>query len=689
MGDQESSQRSGGPAKGSSTERSESPSQHVATSSVASAEGPAVPHGLSYLQSLPFDELPPEARVRAFGVDYCHLVPPEGGDLYVTQFGWPFVRQLLPENWYAKKWYVDHGEKLAGATGSVYRVHSKPVDGKSADLVVKFSRVAQEISIVVETSFPEEVDYETIAAARFNSPMEEFGLVFELRRSASSRSHPRILTQKPLAIFAPPEEFKLWQLGRKQTWFQKHRRLLADDQEKEVKAIELDIRRIYVLLYGWIKGRDAEQYFEAGEISQQELYELTVRVIKELAQSGFRVLDNKPKHFILRQRRQDGQILSRDGRSPTYALVDFEFLQRTPEYQKHFKAVQRERYWQLQSATAQQPAIPSASSLKRVEIFGVDYIHGSAADGGRLWVVGSNPDLFDYFLADRWRRTPRVKLSPSSEVYHTRTRDNIHVVYRRSRVGTRPRVDPLTEDGKRIRDHGYNSPFEEVLLADRLRHLGVSTTWARAVYRTSHRSTESSYLRDVRRYEEHAGLMTPGSNPEPILQPDFDYYTIWDYFRGSDPERGWTGERWMDLEQARERRLVTESESREAIWRAQELLRNLDLENDALDEYEFAVHLDDDGQMLRDDRGEMDVTFGIDAMTAYETGLVGDNAYTRIIEGLQGKLRAADCEKLDLKGSHLLLSLGLNGRFRVGRDGEPAVTLCNFEFVRGLYRPIR
>ena len=110
---------------------------------------------------------------------------------------------------------------------------------------------------------------------------------------------------------------------------------------------------------------------------------------------------------------------------------------------------------------------------------------------------------------------------------------------------------------------------------------------------------------------------------------------------------------------------------------------------DALDEYEFAVHLDDNSQMLRDDRGEMDVTFGIDAMTAYETGLLDDNAYTCIIERLQGKLRAADCEKLDLKGSHLLLSLGLNGRFRVGRNAEPAVTLCNFEFVRGLYRPIR
>ena len=70
----------------------------------------------------------------SFGVDYCHIVPPAGGDLYVTRYGWPYVSQLLPENWYDDKWYVTHGERLPGATGNVYRVSSKPVDGRSADL---------------------------------------------------------------------------------------------------------------------------------------------------------------------------------------------------------------------------------------------------------------------------------------------------------------------------------------------------------------------------------------------------------------------------------------------------------------------------------------------------------------------------------------------------------------------------
>ena len=50
------------------------------------------------------------------------------------------------------------------------------------------------------------------------------------------------------------------------------------------------------------------------------------RVIRELADKGFRVLDNKPGHVILRRRR-DGTLLQRHG-ALAYVLVDFELLQR-------------------------------------------------------------------------------------------------------------------------------------------------------------------------------------------------------------------------------------------------------------------------------------------------------------------------------------------------------------------------
>jgi hypothetical protein len=53
------------------------------------------------------------------------------------------------------------------------------------------------------------------------------------------------------------------------------------------------------------------------------------------------------------------------------------------------------------------------------------------------------------------------------------------------------------------------------------------------------------------------------------------------------------------------------------------------------------------------------------------------------------RLRAIDCEGLDPGGSHLLLSMGPDGRFDVDEHGQTRVTLCNFELIRGLYRPIR
>jgi hypothetical protein len=53
------------------------------------------------------------------------------------------------------------------------------------------------------------------------------------------------------------------------------------------------------------------------------------------------------------------------------------------------------------------------------------------------------------------------------------------------------------------------------------------------------------------------------------------------------------------------------------------------------------------------------------------------------------RLAAVDCECLDLTGNHLLLSMDPDGRFRRDAEGEVAAALCNFELVRGLYRPLR
>jgi len=648
---------------------------------VTTSSAPGEPH---------FDRLPPESLVRAFGVDYYHVVPPEGGDLYVTPFGFPQISQLMPANWYLDEWYAKEGEKLRGSTGHVYHVLSRPVQGKRADLVVKFSRVAQYVPLIVETSFAEDFDPEAIAAARFNSPMEEFGLVMELRRGLFGPPHVRILTQRPLAIYAPPEEFKLWQLGRNTSSFHSHRRFLEQDQEDAVKAIELDIKRKYVLLYSWIKGRDAEQFHDAGIVSESELHELTNRVASELRRKGFRVLDNKPKHFILRQGRKNGSPMRRDGGELIYGLVDFELLQRTPEHQRQFKTMQQERYHALHIDRHTYRPIPISSQLKPTSIFGVNYLYGTVQDGGHLWVVGRNPSLFDFFVPDRWRRTPRVKLSPLSEVYRTHTRDNIEVVYKRSRVGFPPRHDPLTEEGKRVRSHGYNSPFEEVVIAERLREMEIPTTSPLAIYRTGHASTKSRFRRDDRRFADHADLFAPGTPAMPILQPDYDYYTLWDYFRGFGPDSDAVEAVGIDLEQAVASDLIGTDVRDAILGRMHRMLARLGLEQDQFEESEVSVYkkVGDDVPCL-DARGEVYATFSVDALTAFEIGLLPETTYKSALHALNTRLHAADAEKLDTKGNHLLLSFDLDGEPRRDPDGELRCALCTFEFVRGLYRPIR
>jgi hypothetical protein len=599
--------------------------------------------------------------------------------------------QLLPRNWYANQRYAKKGEKLQGSTGHVYHVLVRPPAGKPLELVIKFSPVAQDVPLLVATPFPDDVPPQTIAEARFNSPMEEFGLVMELRNAAAGPQEPRVFTQRPLAIYAPPEEFELWQLGRKKSSFRTHTRLLAEDQEDAVKAIELDIKRLYVLLYGWIKGKDAQECFEAGQMEEEEFLSLAPRVIRELEAKGFRVLDNKPKHYILRNRTTDGRVARhKDGRI-VYGLVDFELLQRTPEHQRQFKAKQREKYWRLQSGDvpSTRPRLPS--HLKRMSIFGVEYLYGQAPDGGRLWVVGDDPELFDYFVPERWRRTPRIKLSSTSEVYRTCTRDNIHVVYRRSRVGVRPREEPLTERGTAIREYGYNSPFEEVAIAGRLQQMGIPTIHPRAIFRTGHRSTKAMHLRDARRFSDHADLVTPGPVPEPVLTLDYDFYTIWDYFQGIDRE-GKTGQKArgvVDLERALEDGILTQEEYYEIVERTLKRLRAVGLPLEELDAREFVIFPLQDGGIRQTTDGEVAVFTSIDAMSAYDYGLLDDDVYREIVEGTVNRLRGVDCELLDPIGKHLLLSADSSGKLVTDENGQVIVTLCNFELIRGLYRPIR
>lgn len=650
----------------------------------------AVPAG-SVLEADPahplaFDDVPSDHLLRAFGVEYAHVRPDEGGDLYVTRFGWPDLASLLPARWYADEWYAREGTRLPGSTGTVYRVRARPGPGRALDLVVKFSRVAQEISVMVDSSFPERMPPEVLAEARFNSPMEEFGLVKELRAAGADIPGGRLLTQRPLAIYAPPEEFDLWQLGRTHSSFSTHRLLLADDQDDEVKAIELDIKRIYVVLYGWVDGIDAEEAWSTGLLDENEFRALTPRVVREMSERGFRVLDNKPKHFILRPC-PGGGLLRRHGQL-AYALVDFELLQRTVEHQQAFRSRRQQEYWRLQSRPPSSPPDAGRSHLRPLRLFGVDYVYGRAPDGGRLWVVGRESSLFDYFLPDRWRRTPRIKLSIGNEVYRTRTRDDVDVVYRRSRVGLRPHADPLTPRGKAIREAGHNSPFEEIAIAERLREMGVPTTRPRAVYQTAHHSLKVQRLRDPRRFAEHAALLTPDVPPEPVLSPDHDYYVIWDTFTGPAETSGAVPEHTRCLERLCEEGLVAAPDREAALAHARERLAARGLPVGSISDDEYMVRLGRDG-VPRRSGGTIELNLVLDALTAHEYGLLDEHAYLMLLENFERRLNAVDFVKLDLGGRDLLVTLDSEGRFRRDTSGEIHAALCDLSLVRGLYRPLR
>lgn len=248
------------------------------------------------------------------GVDYLQARTPDGGDLYLTRYGAPFAEHLRPENWRDTEWYCAHRQKLRG-TSTIYRTLTKPVSGFSLDIVVRYNRVGEELPV-------DTVTLEQFINADFNSPFEEFAVLNQLRAVHLGAEKRIIPTKKPLGIFAPPDLLQLWQTGRLES-------KIANKLARYPQA-QLDIRRQYIVIYGWIDGLDAVQMADhlklTGAARDAFLREMTDYVTAELAVAGFRVLDMKPAHVILRLG-PDQHILPRKDGKPMYALVDYELLE--------------------------------------------------------------------------------------------------------------------------------------------------------------------------------------------------------------------------------------------------------------------------------------------------------------------------------------------------------------------------
>jgi hypothetical protein len=283
-------------------------------------------------------------RREVFHVPYVQLDDASGGRLWVTRHGWRHLEQLDPAVWFFDRQYSRRGRPLSGGTGSVFRVPCPGPQDRAIDLVVKFSRMAQEVLLDVSALLAGDLADRAIEGAAVNDPFQEFGLLEELRTSRFGPADLRILTKRPLAIYSPGRTFEPWQLGRSSDRFRCHHCRLDKDQATRTsgsEAVEMSIQRQYVMLFHWVDGQDAENLMRQGVISAQEARTLVIDVVHDLAAKGFRVLDTKPNHVILRHR--PGRGLLRRGTKPVYALVDFELLQRTEEY---------ERWCETRSATA-------------------------------------------------------------------------------------------------------------------------------------------------------------------------------------------------------------------------------------------------------------------------------------------------------------------------------------------------
>ena len=466
-----------------------------------------------------------DSTVTVLDVRYAHVrAGPD--DLYLTQYGLPFRGQLLPHNFLTDRgWFEANSQKLfgshmrSGGTGTLYRIRTKPAEGRSLDIVLKWNRMAQDV--------PGYRESEELQTAEFNSPFEEFALVMEMRATGGESGRKRVRTHRPLAIYVPGSTVDPERLGRREY---KMREKIRNHTE-----IDLDLNRRYAVIYEWVKGIDLAEACHSGLVTETVMREFTLAVDKELESTGYVVRDRKPHHIIMRPK---GSFFRprRDSDLPPHALVDFELLERTQAHEHEVRALRRHYYLNKQARRFQiQSPKHFPGHLQLISVLGVEYVTGRAeSTGGMLWVVGRDPELFDYFIPERWEPTPRTRLSAVDEVYETVSKDDIHLVWKVSRTGRVPDMDPFRPHENEIIKHGYNSPFEEVAMAIELDVAGVPSTFPRAIYMTNHPSGMAQHLRDPSRYESHRQFRFDAGDS--FLRADREYVTVWGYWNRTDEE---------------------------------------------------------------------------------------------------------------------------------------------------------
>ena len=421
----------------------------------------------------------------------------------------------------------------------------------------------------------------------------------------------RIATQKPLAIYVPPEKLQLWQTGRSRSKINKITR--------RHPGIDLDILRQYKLIYQWIEGLDIVQAFEQiglrGQELDQRLRPIVLRVIRDMEAHGYVVADMKAAHIIIgeehidavnridgaNRREAQSRFLHEVIDAGSYSVIDYELLLRTPAHEAQVKQTRRHTY--LDDQRNRYAATPLPEHLRASDIMGVPYVHGHVeSTGGALWVVGRNPRLFDYFLPERWRKTPSRALSERHEVFYTLTKDNVHVVWKTSRVGEFPADEDFPDRLRLIRERGYNSPFEEFAIAATLNELGIPCVYVRAIYMTGSAKLEG--VADPRRFATHRDLRA--LDGQPILRENRNYISVRGYYNGPD---SWVATQEgplyepVDLQRAVARTILSHEEARELLAGVQARLGEVGYDGSLLELNDVLLAIRPGGDVARDTHG--------------------------------------------------------------------------------------
>ncbi|MCX7786139.1 MAG: hypothetical protein N2442_00405 [Spirochaetes bacterium] len=434
-------------------------------------------------------------------IPYLHVKTLEGDDLFFTDHGVPYMKHLLPRNLVRDNlWFQSHRITLEGSSVP-YKVTTKEFDGVAIDIVFKWNRMGMKTYVPYTTQ-------------QFNTPFEEFALADELRKTST------IGTQNPLAIYVPSDRYTLEALQR--------RKYLMEHYLLSHWEAEMDMHRQYAVMYQWIPGKNLLELVESDEVDRQEAEKFSDQLKGILFEAGFDVVDHKLCHIILTNGNESPTKLTFKGRN--VSLVDYELLYRNSNNTKAKQAERRSRYYYRKNSRFQPDRMESekTGAIYRTTIMGVPYVCGEVpSTGGYLWVTGNDFELFDYFYPEKW-----FNLSRSSDVtldqrlFRTKTADGLDILWRKSRVGEHPVIEPYHAESQELLKNGYNSPFQEFSIAMELKSLGIDCLAPLAIYMTGEKPSLTIHPYDESKYKSHASLLTREGNP--ILRKNHEYFMLWD-----------------------------------------------------------------------------------------------------------------------------------------------------------------